>query len=651
MNLLLPLGLLGLIGIPVILLVHIIKPKYHERTISSTYIWHLAKKYRKRKIPFEKLTQFLLIAIQFLIVAALSFLLTKPFVSSPAKIVNDQIILLDCSASMNAKTSNGETRYKKAVDQIVNSFDKYSEENKFTIIFIDENPADGNVIASTNRAELEREMRENGKCTFTANTNSNYAAAIEQASLVLKQNKNADVTIYTDHRIKITGDINLVDVSNSEWNVALLSPSIAIDEDIGYYGFKTTIASYNRDADVYLELSVKNPYSNNQDVIKNQNGNTYTVTRKLHLRKNVKQEISFDNLEIYHYDQASFTIKENASDYEAIVDDFVEDNSYYAFNGNESKFRVQLISPQRQIFTSAISAIGGCEDVIYAKDVQSSSPSGYDLYIFDGVSTTSLPDDGAIWVANPSQNTDLFNKTIRTGAMAYQRSNAIVKESFLNNEYGQVVKNIKTNSFFVNRYTIIESYDENVFEPVILTEDGHPLVLVGKVGLINACVLAFPLEYSNLGVTYNMPLLAHNMFKFSVNRIVSEHFYQVGETISLHAKSNTAKVELVHNGNKDVFAVDALRAGVKYKLETAGVYTVITTDNSGNETTLSFIARIADSESNFAIKYNISLGEKIGEEGVSQKVSRNNKDISIYFAIALLALLVIEWGVQYREQY
>ena len=53
MHLLLPLGLLALIAIPLILLIHIIKPKYHERTISSTYVWRLAQKYRKERFPLK----------------------------------------------------------------------------------------------------------------------------------------------------------------------------------------------------------------------------------------------------------------------------------------------------------------------------------------------------------------------------------------------------------------------------------------------------------------------------------------------------------------------------------------------------------------------------------------------------------------------
>ena len=60
MGLLTPLGLLGLIGIPILIIIYIIKPKYHEKKISSTFIWRLSLKYRKRKIPLQWLQRSLL---------------------------------------------------------------------------------------------------------------------------------------------------------------------------------------------------------------------------------------------------------------------------------------------------------------------------------------------------------------------------------------------------------------------------------------------------------------------------------------------------------------------------------------------------------------------------------------------------------------
>ena len=47
MSFLYPLGLLGLIGIPILIIIYIIKTKYTEQTVASTYLWLLSERFLK----------------------------------------------------------------------------------------------------------------------------------------------------------------------------------------------------------------------------------------------------------------------------------------------------------------------------------------------------------------------------------------------------------------------------------------------------------------------------------------------------------------------------------------------------------------------------------------------------------------------------
>jgi len=49
MSFLYPLGLLGLIGIPVIIIIYILKNKYTEQIVTSTYLWELSENFLKKK--------------------------------------------------------------------------------------------------------------------------------------------------------------------------------------------------------------------------------------------------------------------------------------------------------------------------------------------------------------------------------------------------------------------------------------------------------------------------------------------------------------------------------------------------------------------------------------------------------------------------
>ena len=131
MKILTPLGLLGLLGILVLILIYIIKPNYQQKYISSTYVWKLSLKYKKKKIPTSRLRDLLLILCQILAITCCAMLL-----ATPSQVLRQQpeegevIVIVDASASMRA-TTDDETRFIRAVRQASELSDKILKENGF----------------------------------------------------------------------------------------------------------------------------------------------------------------------------------------------------------------------------------------------------------------------------------------------------------------------------------------------------------------------------------------------------------------------------------------------------------------------------------------------------------------------------------------
>ncbi|MDE6293666.1 MAG: BatA and WFA domain-containing protein, partial [Clostridiales bacterium] len=100
-----PLGLLGLIGIPIIVIIYIIKSKYTEQTVGSTYLWELSEKFLKRRKPISKLTGIITLLLQIFAVLFVSVAIAHPVftVSASAK---DIVFIVDASASMNIRSGN-----------------------------------------------------------------------------------------------------------------------------------------------------------------------------------------------------------------------------------------------------------------------------------------------------------------------------------------------------------------------------------------------------------------------------------------------------------------------------------------------------------------------------------------------------------------
>ena len=114
MSLLAPLGLLGLLGLVALIIIYIIKPNYQSKFISSTYIWKLSLKYKKKKIPLSKLRNIILFICQVLILTAAAFIIAQPILSQGSEVEgSDTVMIIDASASMKAEV-NGQTRLDRA---------------------------------------------------------------------------------------------------------------------------------------------------------------------------------------------------------------------------------------------------------------------------------------------------------------------------------------------------------------------------------------------------------------------------------------------------------------------------------------------------------------------------------------------------------
>ena len=101
MSWLTPLGFLGLIGLIVLILIYIIKPNYQQKFISSTYVWVKSLKYKKKKMPINRLQDILLFLCQVLIITGMAAILAQPFImADKEQEVKEHVIIIDASASM-----------------------------------------------------------------------------------------------------------------------------------------------------------------------------------------------------------------------------------------------------------------------------------------------------------------------------------------------------------------------------------------------------------------------------------------------------------------------------------------------------------------------------------------------------------------------
>lgn len=621
MKFLTPLGLLGLLAIIALIIIYIIKPRYYKKPISSTFVWNLSLKYRKRRIPLQWLQKSLLFFIQVIIIILIAILLAKPSILIASN-DGEKIIILDTSYSMNAK-SNNKTRLDRAINELKDVIKDVNEENKLTII-IGNNQPEYLVRRETSKNYIEYALSNvhstYGECDFDA--------ALLLANTVIDENPASRVYFYTDCEYENSGYVEVVNFQDNEWNVAVLEFDPAFEN--GYYTFKTKIGNYNKDASIKLLLEL--------------NDGKIKYEQDLNMQNNQEIELNWKDLNILDYTNAKLTILDQSN--KNIDDSLKEDNEFYYQNLNNITYDVQLVGATNTFMNASLKSLGNV-NLSLPKTEEEVVLEGKDFYVFDGYLPDTLPIDGTLWLINPKEShKDLeivvCNEVEGDNVLLSENNESSIAKEIMNYVYPSDIK--------VTKYTKITNY--NNYE-VLITCDGNPVLLVGKHGNTKVVILALDLHYTTLPLSFNMAILTHNIFTYGVKNTIENSVYNVGDSVTLHTKPITEQLYV-----NDELEMDKLsfEDNVIINVSEPGIYNVHQSLTNNEEKDDYFFVRVSANESNYrytrdvlAVDQYINLETGIvGEPGGG---TFDYKEISIYFAAALLLLLIIEWGVQYREQY
>src|SRR6476659_6829448 len=126
MNLLNPLGLIGLAAIVPVVILYCLKLKREERVVPSTLLWKKVIDDMQVNSPFQKLKYSLLLLLQLLLIALLGFSLARPYLNFSGSAGKKTIFMIDTSASMETKDAGKDgtlTRLQAAINDAERKID------------------------------------------------------------------------------------------------------------------------------------------------------------------------------------------------------------------------------------------------------------------------------------------------------------------------------------------------------------------------------------------------------------------------------------------------------------------------------------------------------------------------------------------------
>lgn len=153
-----PYALLLLGFIPILILIHSLKPKPKRVEVTNLFLWQEALREKAGGIRIQKIINNILLLLQIAAVIMTAFALANPLVAKRSELKGDVILVIDSSASMKARGPDG-IRFEMAQDKALQLIEKIPRGTKVLVIeagmrpllrspFIDDKKRLRNVIRS-----------------------------------------------------------------------------------------------------------------------------------------------------------------------------------------------------------------------------------------------------------------------------------------------------------------------------------------------------------------------------------------------------------------------------------------------------------------------------------------------------------------------
>lgn len=614
MNLLTPLGLLGLLAVAVLIVIYVIRPSYQNKSIPSTYIWKESLKYRKRQKPGNLFRNLLIILCQILILSICALILATPFLQTrSAKDVDQNIIVIDASANMLA-ASGGTTRFGRAVSR-AKEFAAESVRDKTPVSVILAGTRANCVVSKEVSIDIIEEKLNEAVCSYGS---GDVAGAMKLAG-DLTADSYAQVYFYTATAYENAGDIAVVNVSSEEdWNACALD--LRAESEENYFEFSADVAVYGKDKYLKLSLSVEGV---------NGDGRTVRAEKRVNCTDGETVTVTFADLDIYGYESASLSIAVD----DGTADSFPYDDSFFLYGGKKETIRIQYASSLPNNFLSgALLVLKNryrdqwdieISEPTKSKDIET---SGFDFYIFEHAMPSAMPTDGVVILVDPDQiprGLELSLGQIRNGT--YTMAAGAVNP---------ITDFIDASSVTAVTYRAIAQAEG--FETLMYCE-GDSVFAVKNEPDEKVAVLTLDLNRSNLPVLLEFPVLVNNMFEYFLPCTLQKSVFDVGETIAVDARG----VDVTLTGGAEEKYLETPASVV---IETPGSYRITQTLLSSAETAADFFVKISAAESDF----NRAEKEIPGVLQI-QTAQDEQGDLYLYLAIALTFVLIAERFLYSRE--
>ena len=606
-----PLGLLGLIGIPIIILIYILRNKYNEQTVTSTYIWKLSDKFLKRRNPLNGLTGLIALILQILTVATISLAIARPvFVLSGE--ANHYCFVLDASSSMQMKNGK-KNRFELAKDEITDVIKKSKDGSTYTLVCVSAQTV--TEFDNIDKKKLALELMEEVEAEDTVSEHSDLLNAAQKA---FNDNTSSLIYLVTDKTYETVKNAEIIQVGGEgQDNYAVFDAKYT--HAAGKLSVEAEVISYASAGNVEVEL-----YVDGKEAAK----------KSVEVKSGERTPVQFTHaVSGFH----SFEVRT------AEEDAYPLDDTVITYNLKSDKSYNTLIVSESGFFLQAVI------DALLDSDVTTITPKEYEthtenygLYIFDSYEPKTLP-DGAVWLINADESIEDAGFGVR-GKINLGEAAEIEKSQSTATEVRKLLKSVDGKGIHISRYV---KYSGMYLKfHTLFSYQNNPLIFAGANGLGNRqVVFGFGLSESDFALSTDFVMLLRNLLEYSFPDVIDQTNYIVGEDAVLNILSNVDYIKAIAPSGKEIF-VDSGNPTATVSLTEVGTY-VVKTSIAGMESNYNIYVGANPNESKpFVKETDFTL---IGEKGNEKTDGKFDATTLLFICLALL--FIADWGVYCYERY
>ena len=625
MTFLYPIGLLGLIGIPLLIIVYLIKNRYTEQTVASTFLWRLSERFLKRRNPLSKITGIIGLILQLLLVLVVSLAVAHPTVILKGA-AYEYCFILDGSASMNM-SADGVTRFELAKDEISDVIRDAGNGSTFTVVLVGETTE---VIIEKSDDPIK--VRDRLSVLSPSAATVAYSEAIGIAQGYFDENPALRTYLVTDTDYAECENVTLINVARTENNVSL--------EDVKYVksGKNTVTVSGNvvsYGADRVVDVTV---HSDSSDEIL---GET-----KVQAFKDEPTRFTF-SLELSEFYSITVRIPTEDAlslDNVATVYDIESENSYNALLISDAPFLIESAVnavSNADIKVISIEAYEREEERMLALD---KTVSGYSLYIFDGYTPKQLPKDGSVWLLGVESNVEGSGFSVQGEVVLEGGGDVISLTTSTLSTVRKLTEGMIGNEITIAKYMKCGLYSDFI---TLYSYRGNPVVFTGMNAYGNReVVFTFNIHDSNMTLFIDYLALLGNLLDYSFPEVIEATEYYCGDTAEINVISGCESIR-VESPDGEIVYTDISKAVSEFELTEVGEYK-ITVNVSGAERPAYYIYSSVPKEE----RRPVASEDYIGIQGEASEVGSDGRyDPSALLLILAALLFTAEWMVYCYDKY